>query len=77
MGNVVMTVGDIEVYIKELWYKQPKDIKGFYGGTGRGGAILYHEMILGRELTPEEKEEFKDGFYEFNDGFLTYKGTYE
>jgi hypothetical protein len=69
-----MTLEDIKELVSKSWGKGHKD--GFYVATGRGGAINYHEMILGRELTQEEKDGFKDGVYEFSGGFLTYKGGY-
>ncbi len=71
-----MTLEDIKDLVSESWDKQYRDNRSSYVATGRGEAILYYEMILGRELTQEEKDGFKDGVYEFSGGFLTYKGGY-
>lgn len=31
--------------------------------TGRGGAIMFHETLLGRPLTQEEKNQIEPGMY--------------
>lgn len=71
----MIEIEDIKAMVEKSWSKGPKD--SMYIATGRGGAINYHELILGRELTEVEKAEFKDGVYEFDGGFLTYKGEYK
>lgn len=36
--------------------------------TGRGGAIMFHETLLGRPLTQEEKNQIEPGTYQLGSG---------
>jgi len=69
------TLEEIQKIVEDTWVKIPKN--NMISHTGRGGAILYYELILGRELTQEEKDNIPDGIYELNNGFINYKGKYE
>lgn len=55
------TLEEITSFIKEQkWDKMKKKVHGY---TGRGGRILMLEMIQGRELTQEEKDNIPEGVY--------------
>lgn len=45
--------------------------------TGKGGAILQQELLLGRFLTQEERDKFKDGVYKLSTSGTKYLGEYE
>jgi hypothetical protein len=74
MKNKAPSLEEIQKILESTWKKLPKD--NIVISTGRGGAIMYYEMLVGRELTAEEKDEIKDGVYELNNGFIEYKGKY-
>lgn len=45
--------------------------------TGKGGAILFKEMVIGRKLTDLEKSSFRDGVYSISPVGLEYLGQWK
>lgn len=74
--NKELSLEEIRKGLEETWESVP--LRNMNLWTGRGGAIMFHEEMLGRELTDEEKEQLKDGIYEISniDG-IKYLGKYE
>lgn len=71
-----MDLEEIKKRIEELFYKKPSKNDKIVGYTGKGGAIIMQEMLLGREMTEEEKDEVPDGVWDISNG-LKYLGKYK
>jgi len=58
--NELKLVEILNLINEQKWDKMKKKVHGY---TGRGGRILLLEMLQGRELTQEEKDNIPEGMY--------------
>ena len=71
------TLEEIHQIVENAWQDLPKPERDIEIMTGKGGAILAYQWLLGRDLTQEEKDSLPIGAYRMSTSdknYITYLG---